>query len=112
MDEAMVRSMKPGSVIVDLAAERGGNCALTRPGEVVEDGGVTIVGYRNVPGRIATDASALYARNLVAFLTPLVDKDSKALKVDGADEIVAATRLTSGGQVVHPNFGGKAEQAA
>ena len=112
MDEAMVRSMKPGSVIVDLAAERGGNCALTRPGEVVEDGGVTIVGYRNVPGRIATDASALYARNLVAFLTPLVDKDSKALKVDGGDEIVAATRLTSGGRVVHPSFGGKAEQAA
>lgn len=73
---------------------------------------MTIVGYRNVPGRIATDASALYARNLVAFLTPLVDKDSKALKVDGSDEIVAATRLTSGGRAVHPNFGGKAEQAA
>jgi NAD(P) transhydrogenase subunit alpha len=112
MDEAMVRSMKPGSVIVDLAAERGGNCALTRPGEVVEDGGVTIVGHRNVPGRIATDASALYARNLVAFLTPLVDKESKALKVDGSDQIVAATRLTSGGRVVHPGFGGQAEQAA
>jgi len=83
--------MKPGSVIVDLAAERGGNCALTRPGEVVEDQGVTIVGHKNVPGRIATDASALYARNLVAFLTPLVDKDSKALKVDGTDAIVTAT---------------------
>ncbi|WP_437366832.1 Re/Si-specific NAD(P)(+) transhydrogenase subunit alpha [Inquilinus limosus] len=112
MDEAMVRSMKPGSVIVDLAAERGGNCALTRPGEVVEDGGVTIVGHKNVPGRIATDASALYARNLVAFLTPLVDKESRALKVDGSDEIVAATRLTAAGRVVHPGFGGTAEQAA
>jgi NAD(P) transhydrogenase subunit alpha len=79
---------------------------------VVEDGGVTIVGHKNVPGRIATDASALYARNLVAFLTPLVDKDSKALKVDGSDQIVTATRLTSGGRVVHPGFGGQAEQAA
>jgi len=108
----MVARMSPGSVIVDLAAERGGNCALTRPGEVVEDGGVTIVGHRNVPGRIATDASALYARNLVAFLTPLVDKETKALKVDGTDAIVSATRLTSGGRVVHPGFGGTAEQAA
>ncbi len=104
--EAMVKTMKPGSVIVDLAVETGGNCPLSRPDQVVEAYGVKIVGYLNVPSRIAVDASALYARNLVNFLTPLIDKETKALKIDPEDEIVKGTLLTQGGQVVHPQLQG------
>jgi NAD(P) transhydrogenase subunit alpha len=100
--EDMVRTMKPGSVIVDLAVEQGGNCPLSEPGRVVVKHGVTLVGYLNVPARIAVDASALYARNLLAFLTPLIDRETNALKIDRNDEIVKATLLTAGGQVVHP----------
>jgi NAD(P) transhydrogenase subunit alpha len=102
-----VRSMRPGSVIVDIAAEQGGNCELTKPGEVVDVGGVRIIGHLNVPSRVATDASALYARNVLNFLTPLVDKESRALKLDWNDEIVKATVLTRDGAVVHPNFQAK-----
>jgi NAD(P) transhydrogenase subunit alpha len=102
-----VRSMRPGSVIVDIAAEQGGNCELTKPGEVVDVGGVRIIGHLNVPSRVATDASALYARNVFNFLTPLVDKESRALKLDWNDEIVKATVLTRDGAVVHPNFQAK-----
>ena len=94
-------SMKPGSVVVDLAVEQGGNCALSRPGEVVvTDGGVKIVGIANLPGRIATDASALYARNLVNFLTLLVKDGS--LAPDFEDEIVKGALVTRSGSVVHP----------
>jgi NAD(P) transhydrogenase subunit alpha len=100
--EEMVKTMKPGSVIVDLAVEQGGNCPLSEAGRVVVKHGVTLVGHRNVPSRVAVDASALYARNLLAFLTPLIDKETKALKIDRDDEIVNATLLTAGGQVVHP----------
>jgi NAD(P) transhydrogenase subunit alpha len=102
VSEDMLRSMKPGSVIVDLAVEAGGNCALARPGEVVEAHGVRIVGYLNVPSRLAVDASALYARNLLNFITPLIDKASKGLKIDWEDEIIKGTALTRDGQVVHP----------
>jgi len=105
IDEAMVRSMKPGSVIVDLAVEQGGNCALSRPGEVVAVGGVKIVGHLNVPSRLAEVASSLYAKNLLNFLTPLFDK-SKALAIDWNDEIVKGTLLTNGGKIVHPAFAG------
>jgi H+-translocating NAD(P) transhydrogenase subunit alpha len=101
---AMVRSMRPGSVIVDLAVERGGNCELAKLGEVVDVGGVKIVGHRNVPGRLAATASSLYAKNLYAFLEILVDKSSKSLAVDWNDEIVKATALTHDGAIVHPNF--------
>jgi H+-translocating NAD(P) transhydrogenase subunit alpha len=100
----MVRSMRPGSVIVDLAVERGGNCELAKPGHVVEDNGVKIVGYLNVPGRLAATASSLYAKNLFAFLEILVDKKTQALAVDWDDEIVKATALTRGGVVIHPSF--------
>lgn len=100
--EEMVKTMKPGSVIVDLAVEQGGNCPLSEAGRVVVKHGVTLVGHLNVPSRIAVDASALYARNLLAFLTPLIDKETKGLKIDRADEIVKATLLTADGQVVHP----------
>ena len=103
----MVASMRPGSVIVDLAVERGGNCELAKPDDVVDAGGVKILGYRNVPGRIAASASSLYARNLFAFLEILVDKTTKALAVDWNDEIVKATALTRDGAVIHPSFAPK-----
>ncbi len=102
--DEMVKSMKPGSVIVDLAVEQGGNVSLAKSGEVVDVNGVKIVGHANMPSRIAVDASALYARNLVNFLTPLVDKETKNLKINWEDEIVKATVLTKDGDVVHPNF--------
>jgi len=98
----MVRSMKPGSVIVDLAVEQGGNCELAKPGEVVEIDGVKIVGHLNVPSRLATDASALYARNLFNFLKPQVDDETKSLKINWDDEIITGTALTRDGQIIHP----------
>lgn len=102
----MVHSMKPGSVIVDLAVEQGGNCALSKPGEIVNVNGVKIVGHINLSSRVAIDASKLYASNLVNFLTPLIDKDSKKIKINWEDEIVKATLLTRDGAIVHPNFNG------
>ncbi|MHB8883980.1 MAG: Re/Si-specific NAD(P)(+) transhydrogenase subunit alpha [Methylovirgula sp.] len=103
--EEMVASMRPGSVIVDLAVERGGNCALSQPGEVVvTDKGVRIIGHMNVPGRLAATASALYARNLSAFVDTLVDKTQKALAINWDDDLVKATLLTKDGGLVHPNF--------
>jgi NAD(P) transhydrogenase subunit alpha len=104
VSRAMVESMKPGSVIVDLAVERGGNCELAQPGKVVEHNGVKIVGHLNVPGRLAATASSLYAKNLYAFVETLVDKESKALSVKWDDELVKATCLTRDGAVVHPAF--------
>ena len=102
--EAMVKSMKPGSVIVDLAVEQGGNCECSEPGKVVQKHGVTIVGHLNVPGRLPVDASALYAKNLLNFVTLLIDKETKALKIDLEDEIVKGTLVTQDGQIVHPAF--------
>jgi proton-translocating NAD(P)+ transhydrogenase subunit alpha len=100
----MVSTMKPGSVIVDLAVERGGNCEGARPGEVAVVDGVKIVGHLNVPGRLAATASSLYAKNVYAFLETLIDKNAKALAVKWDDEIVKATVLTRDGAVVHPGF--------
>jgi NAD(P) transhydrogenase subunit alpha len=100
----MVASMRPGSVIVDLAVERGGNCEAAKPDEVADVGGVKVVGYVNVPGRLAATASSLYAKNLYAFLEILIDKSTKALAVKWDDEIVKATALTRDGAVVHPGF--------
>jgi NAD(P) transhydrogenase subunit alpha len=109
---AMVAVMKPGSVIVDLAVEQGGNAEGSRLGEVaVSANGVRIAGHANVPSRIAVDASQLYAKNLLNFLAVLVDKD-KALKIDTADEIVKATLLTKDGAVVHPQLAGAAPAPA
>jgi len=107
----MVASMRPGSVIVDLAVERGGNCELARPDEIVDANGVKIVGYANVPGRLAASSSSLYAKNLLAFLEILIDKATKALAVKWDDEIVKATALTRDGAVVHPNFQPKPAQS-
>ena len=106
VSEEMVAAMKHGSVIVDLAVEQGGNCPLSEPGKVVVKHGVTLIGHLNMPSRIAVDASALYARNLLSFLTPLIDKESKALKINWDDEIIKGTALTRDGQVVHPAFAG------
>ncbi|KKB86337.1 NAD(P) transhydrogenase subunit alpha [Devosia limi DSM 17137] len=110
--KAMVESMAPGSIIVDLAAERGGNVELTVPGKIVEHNGVKIIGYTNVQGRIPTTASQLYARNLLAFLTTLIDAKAKALAVNWDDELVKATVLTRDGAVVHPSFVTAAAPAA
>ena len=100
----MVASMRPGSVIVDLAVERGGNVEGVKADAVAEAGGVKIVGYSNVPGRLAATASSLYAKNLYAFLEVLIDKKTKALAVNWDDDIVKATALTRDGAIVHPNF--------
>ena len=110
----MVKSMAPGSVIVDLAVERGGNVDGAVLGEVVEtDNGVKIVGYRNVPGRIAATASLLYAKNLFTFIdTTLVNKETKALEPKWDDELMTATLLTKDGKLVHPRFGGETPAAA
>ena len=96
--EEMVMSMKPGSVIVDLAAPQGGNCPLTEPGKTVVKHGVTLIGETNVPALVAADASALYARNLLDFLKLIVTKEG-ALNVDMADDIVAACLMTQGGAI-------------
>ncbi|HNQ92739.1 MAG TPA: Re/Si-specific NAD(P)(+) transhydrogenase subunit alpha [Alphaproteobacteria bacterium] len=101
--EEMVRSMKPGSVIVDLAVEMGGNCALSKAGEIVEVNGVKIMGLRNIPSRIATDASALYARNLLNLIGILMNKEG-AIELNMEDDIVKSTVLTKDGQIIHPNF--------
>jgi NAD(P) transhydrogenase subunit alpha len=98
--------MKPGSVIVDLAVEQGGNCPLSELGKVVEKHGVKLVGHANVPSRLSADSTALYAKNLLNFVTLLIDKDSKQLKINWEDEIVKGVALTKGGQVIHPNFQG------
>jgi NAD(P) transhydrogenase subunit alpha len=100
----MVASMRPGSVIVDLAIERGGNVEGARAGEVAQAGGVRIVGYLNVPGRLAASASSLYAKNLLTFVETLIDKKEKKLAVNWDDELVKATLLTRDGAIVHPNF--------
>jgi NAD(P) transhydrogenase subunit alpha len=100
----MVASMKPGSVIVDLAVERGGNVEGAKAGEVAHVNGVAIVGYTNMAGRLAASASSLYAKNLLNFLDILVDKKEKKLAVNWDDEIVKATALTKDGAIVHPGF--------
>ena len=100
----MVESMKPGSIIVDLAVEQGGNCPLSRPGAIVEHRGVRIIGHINVPGRLPVDASALYARNLYNFVLPFVDRETGVVEFDWNDELVTGTGLTRGGSVVHPSF--------
>ncbi len=105
VSQAMADSMKPGSVIVDLAADNGGNCAATVPGEAITtDRGVRVLGYTNWPGRIAVAASNLYARNLLTFLTTFWDKDAKRPNLPETDDIVRGVMLTRGGQVVHATF--------
>jgi NAD(P) transhydrogenase subunit alpha len=99
ISEDTVKSMKPGSVIVDMAVEQGGNCPLSELGKTVIKHGVTIIGEPNIPALCGADASALYSRNVLDFLKLIIDKDG-ALHIDQADEIVAATLMCTGGQVV------------
>ena len=102
VDEAMVASMKPGSVIVDLAVENGGNCALSEMGAVRDVNGVKIIGHSNFPARLAVDASNLYARNLFNFLSPHIDGESGTLSFDFEDETVSGVCLTRNGALIHP----------
>ncbi len=99
--EAMVKSMRPGSVVVDLAVAQGGNCPLSKPDEVADVNGVKVAGFTNLAGRIAADASALYAKNLLALI-PLLTGENGAFAPRWDDEIVKAAVLTRDGQVVHP----------
>jgi len=101
----MVKAMKAGSVIVDLAVDRGGNVEGAKPGEVVQTAnGVSIVGHTNMPGRLAASASALYAKNLFTFLETMIDKETGELSIDPEEELIKATLLTHGGSVIHANF--------
>lgn len=104
VSKEMVASMRPGSVLVDLAVERGGNVEGAVAGQIADVNGVKIVGHLNVPGRIAASASQLYARNLIAFVETLVDKETKLLKIDPEEELVKATLLTHQGKILHPAF--------
>jgi NAD(P) transhydrogenase subunit alpha len=103
----MLKAMKPGSVAVDLAIERGGNIEGAVADQVTDVEGVQVIAYSNVSGRVAASASLLYAKNLLTFLETLVSKETKDLAVNLDDELVKATMLTHGGQVVHPNFAKK-----
>ncbi len=98
----MLEGMKPGSVLVDLAVEQGGNCRLSKAGQVTEHKGVKLVAHNNVPGRLAGNASELYARNLYNFISAFFDADKKTLTFDWEDEIIAGIGLTKGGAIVHP----------
>ena len=109
--EDMVRSMKPGSVIVDMAVEQGGNCPLSKSGQIVDAGSVRIAGFADLPSRIAADASALYARNLYNFVVPLVDRETKGLKINWDDDIIKGAGLTRAGAVVHPSLATAGGQA-
>jgi NAD(P) transhydrogenase subunit alpha len=99
--QAMVESMKLGAIIVDLAAERGGNCELTKPGGTAEYNGVRIVGPVNLAGELPVSASSLYARNLLAFLEPMIDKKEKALRVNWDDEVINGTLVAKDGKLVY-----------
>lgn len=100
--EDMVKTMRPGSVIVDLAVETGGNCELSVKGETVVRHSVTIIGHANVPSRLAEDASSLFSKNLLNFLTPMIDQENHRLAIDWEDEIVQGTLICRDGKVVHP----------
>jgi H+-translocating NAD(P) transhydrogenase subunit alpha len=101
---AQVESMKPGAVIVDLAAERGGNCELTQPGKIVDHNGVRISGPMNIAGTVPVNASSLYAKNLYTFLETMFDKKDKSLKVNWEDELVKGTLVAKGGKIVHASL--------
>lgn len=102
--EKMVKSMKPGSVIVDMAVEAGGNVEKSQKGKVTKVDQVTIVGHENIASRLSTDASALYAKNLLNLLNLIIDKETQAIKLDMEDEIISGTTLTKDGKIIHPSF--------
>jgi len=104
ISEKMVKEMKIGSIIVDLAVESGGNCALSEAGKMVIKHGVNIMGYPNFPSRIPYDASHVYARNVLNFFKLLLSSDSKSLAINWDDEIIKGAALCHGGEIVHPTF--------
>jgi len=101
ISKAMIESMKPGSIVVDLAAERGGNTELTEPGGIVEHNGVRIMGELNLPGTVPVNASSLYARNLQVFIEPMIDKEKKTLAINWDDELVKGTLIARDGAIVN-----------
>jgi len=103
----MLSAMKPGSIVVDLAASSGGNCEVSKNGETVDVGGVNVIGASDLPSAVAQDASNLYGRNVLNFLSPLMDADTKTFKIDWEDEIVAGALLTRDGAIVHPSLKGE-----
>jgi NAD(P) transhydrogenase subunit alpha len=115
ISKAMIESMKPGSIVVDLAAERGGNTELTQPGGIVEHNGVRIMGELNLPGTVPVNASSLYARNLQAFIEPMIDKEKKMLAINWDDELVKGTLIAHDGAIVNAmiaeRLGGKTGSA-
>ncbi|MAZ76300.1 MAG: NAD(P)(+) transhydrogenase (Re/Si-specific) subunit alpha [Micavibrio sp.] len=111
LTEAMVKSMKHGSVIVDMAVDNGGNCDVSEGGKVVSKHGVSIIGHYNTPSRLPTDASALYAKNLLNLLNLMIDNEGKALNIDWEDEIIKGIALTKDGSIIHPNFDGRKSPA-
>ena len=106
ISKAMIESMRPGSIIVDLAAERGGNAELTKPGEIAEHKGVRIFGQLNLPGQVPVNASSLYARNLQAFIEPFIDKETKELAIDWEDELAVGTAIARDGKIVNERVAG------
>jgi len=111
ISKAMIESMRPGSILVDLAVERGGNVELAKPGEIVEHSGVTIMGKLNLPGLVPDNASSLYARNLFAFVDLLIGKESKTVEVPWDDDIVKGTLIARDGAIVHPIIGSAVKPA-
>jgi NAD(P) transhydrogenase subunit alpha len=103
----MVKAMRQGSVIVDLAAEMGGNAEGSELGKIVEKNGITFIGYADLPSRVAVDASSLFAKNLLNFIQPLVDKDTKAVKINLEDEVVKGSLVAHEGKIVHPALTGE-----
>jgi NAD(P) transhydrogenase subunit alpha len=102
--KAMVESMRPGAIIIDLAAERGGNCELTKPGERVEHNGVRISGPLNLAGTVPVNASSLYAKNVFNFLEPMFDKKDKVVRINWDDEVIKGTLVAKDGKLVHPSL--------
>ena len=116
ISKAMIESMRPGSIIMDLAAERGGNAELTKPGEVAEHKGVRIFGPLNLAGQVPVNASSLYSRNLQAFIDPFIDKEKKSLAIDWEDELAKGTAIARDGAIVNAmiaeRLGGKGASSA
>lgn len=104
INDKMIKSMKNGSVIVDMAVESGGNVSASKRGEVISQDGVTIIGHENIPSRLSTDASMLYAKNILNFLSLIIDKEENKLSLNWDDEIIKGICLTSDGKIIHPNF--------
>ena len=104
ISEEQVKSMKPGSIIIDLASENGGNCEPSEAGEITDINGVLVVGSKNITSEIAQDASALFAKNMLNFFMILIDNETKEINIDWEDEIIIGTALTKNGKIIHEGF--------